>query len=187
MRLALSLILLVSLSAILLAAQSAPPKVIHQQQFYIVGITARTTNAAEANPQTGIIGKQWQKFFQEGVQQQIPNKLDYNIYNVYSDYATDRNGAYSFTIGSRVAEPPQQLPPGLVVKTVPAGDYAVITTEKGPVANVIIAAWKRVWDLEAQNQLGGTRAYKSDYEFFDQRAMDPKNAQADIAISLKPL
>jgi predicted transcriptional regulator YdeE len=184
MRIALSILLLFSLSAVLLA-ESAPPTIVHRQEIYIVGITARTTNAAEATPQTGIIGKQWQKFFQEAVQQQIPNKLDYNIYNVYSDYATDRNGEYSFTIGSRVAEPPQQLPPGLVLKTVPAGDYAVITTEKGPVANVVIAAWKRVWDLENQKQLGGTRAYKSDYEFYDQRAMDPQNSQADINIGLK--
>ncbi len=186
MRIPLSILLLFSLSA-LQVAQSAPPKVVHQEQFYVVGITARTSNAAEANPQTRIIGKQWQRFFQEGVLQQIPNKLDDNIYSVYSDYAGERNGEYSFTIGARVTEPAQQLPPGLVLKTVPAGDYAVITTEKGPVANVVIAAWKRVWNLEDQKQLGGTRAYKSDYEFYDRRAMDPQNAQADINISLKPL
>jgi predicted transcriptional regulator YdeE len=184
MRIAPSLILLLSLSAVLLA-QSAPPQIAQRQEFYVVGITIRTTNAAEANPQTGVIGKQWQKFFQEGVLQQIPNKLNYEIYSVYSDYAGDHNGEYSVTIGARVVAPPQQLPPGLVLKTVPAGDYAVITTDKGPVANVVIAAWKRVWDLEQQKQLGGTRAYKSDYEFYDQRAADPQNSQADINIGLK--
>lgn len=185
MRIVFAILLLFSFSAIVLASQSTPAKIVHQPQFHIVGITARTTNAKEANPQERIIGKQWQKFFEEGVLQQIPNKLDYNIYNVYSDYAGDRNGEYSFTIGARVSEPPQTLPPGLVLKTVPAGDYAVITTEKGPVANVVIAAWKRVWDLEDQKQLGGTRAYKSDYEFYDQRAMDPQNAQAELNIGLK--
>lgn len=185
MRIVLAILVLFSFSAILLASQSAPPKVAHQPEFYIVGITARTTNAKEASPQDRIIGKQWQKFFQEGVLPQIPNKLDHNIYNVYSDYAGDRHAEYSFTIGARVADPSQPLPPGLVLKTVPAGDYAVITTEKGPVASVVIAAWKRVWDLEDQKQLGGTRAYKSDYEFYDQRAMDPQNAQADLNIGLK--
>jgi predicted transcriptional regulator YdeE len=184
MRIFLAILVLCSFSAILFASQSAPPKIVHQPEFYIVGITARTTNAKEAGPD-GIIGKQWQKFFQEGVLQQIPNKFDSNIYNVYSDYASDRNGEYSFTIGARVADRSQQLPPGLVLKTVPAGDYAVITTEKGPVANVIIAAWKHVLDMEDQKQLGGTRAYKSDFEFYDQRAMDPQNAQADLNIGLK--
>ncbi len=186
MRLVPSILLLAAFSASFLAAESAPPKIVHQPEFYVVGITVRTTNAKEASPQDGVIGKQWQKFFQEGVLQQIPNKLDHYVYSVYSDYASDRNGEYSVTIGARVPNPPQeQLPPGLVLKTVPAGDYAVITTEKGPIADVVTAAWKRVWNLESQKQLGGTRAYKSDYEFYDERAMDPQNAQADLNIGLK--
>jgi len=43
------------------------------EEFYVVGISVRTTN------QNGQAGKDipslWQKFMEEGVHQQIPNKL----------------------------------------------------------------------------------------------------------------
>jgi predicted transcriptional regulator YdeE len=182
MRTAFVLLTLVSFSVILIAGETSIP-IVHQNAFSVAGIEVRTSNAKESSGD-GLIGKQWQKFFQDGVLEKIPNKLDANIYAVYSDYASDHNGEYTLTIGAKVAAG-SPAPAGLVVKTVPAGNYAVVTTDKGPVAKVVTAAWQRVWDLEQKKELGGARAYKADFELYDQRAANPQDAQADIYLGLK--
>jgi predicted transcriptional regulator YdeE len=131
--------------------------------------------------------RHWQtmaEIVQEGVLQQIPNKVDSNIYAVYSDYASDKNGEYSLTIGARVPDG-SAVPAGLVLKTVHAGSYAVVTSDQGPVAKVVVAAWQRVWEMEDKHALGGARAYRTDYEFYDQRAANPQDSQVDLYIGLK--
>jgi hypothetical protein len=55
------------------AGQAGGPKVVHQDELFIVGIEARTTATKEMSEQ-GVIPQQWQKFMQEGVLQKIPNK-----------------------------------------------------------------------------------------------------------------
>jgi predicted transcriptional regulator YdeE len=34
-------------------------------------------------------------------------------------------------------------------------------------------------------ELGGTRAFQTDFEIYDQRAADPENAQIDVYIGLR--
>jgi len=183
MRPGFALLTLISLSAMLIAAESSAPKVVHQNAFSVAGIEVRTSNAKEMTSD-GVIGKQWQKIFQEGVLEKIPNKLGSNIYAVYSDYASDYNGEYSLTIGAKVADG-SPVPAGLVLKTIPAGNYAVVTSDKGPVVKVVTAAWQRVLGLEQKKALGGTRAYKADFELYDQRAANPQDSQVDIYLGLK--
>jgi predicted transcriptional regulator YdeE len=149
--------------------------------FAVIGIEARTTNAKEAAPD-GIIGKQWQKFFSEGIPQKIPNRIDPNFYAVYSDYANDHNGEYSFLIGVKVKD--GTAPPnGMTAKQVLVGKYAVITSEKGPFPKVVPAAWTKIFSLEEAGKL--KRAYQTDFELYDQRAQDPQNGQVDICIGVK--
>ncbi len=47
------------------AGQAGGPKVVHQDELFIVGIEARTTAAKEMSAQ-GVIPQEWQKFMQEG-------------------------------------------------------------------------------------------------------------------------
>jgi predicted transcriptional regulator YdeE len=149
--------------------------------FTIIGIEARTTNAKEAAG-NGIIPQQWQKFFSEGIPDKIPNKIESNFYAVYSDYASDHNGEYSYVIGAKVKEgtPP---PGGMGTRRVPAGEYAIITSDKGPFPRVVPAAWQKIFTLEGEGKL--KRAYQTDFEIYDQRAQDPQNGQIDIYIGLK--
>lgn len=155
----------------------------HYDEFSIIGIEARTTNAKEMSG-TGVIAAQWQKFFQEAIQAKIPGKVDGTIYALYTDYASNRNGEYSFVIGMKV-KPDANAEPGMVRKHIPAGEYAVLTSGKGPVAQVVPAAWLEIWSLEEKNQLGGLRAYRDDFEVYDQRAADPLSSQVDIYVGLK--
>jgi predicted transcriptional regulator YdeE len=181
MSVSVSLVLL--LLAISLADSSTPPKVVRHESFNVMGIEVRTSNGKEATSE-GLIGKQWQRIFGEDLLQKIPNKMDRNIYAVYSNYASDHNGEYTYTLGARVADG-TQAPAGFVIRNVAAGNYALVTTEKGPVAQVVSAAWKTLWTMEDDHMFSSPRAYKTDFELYDQRAVDPENSQVDIYVGLK--
>jgi|GEM_PF-578012 len=176
----------VAANSIVLARQTkegaANPRVESQESFTVVGMAARTNNASEASADP-VIGKQWAKFFSEGVAAKIPNRADSNIVAVYTDYASDVNGDYTFLIGARVTKA-ESLPEGLVAKTVPAGRYAVFTSARGQVQQVVVDVWKRVW-ATPKRELGGDRTYKADFEFYDQRAQNPSDAVMEIHVGIK--
>jgi predicted transcriptional regulator YdeE len=163
------------------------PKVVQQRGFTVVGIAARTSNAREATAD-GVIGKQWGRFMQEGLLAKIPNKTDSAIVAVYTDYASDANGEYTYLLGARVKADRVNLghdvPAGMVAKKIPAGRYAVFTSEKGPAPKVVPATWKRIWETP-KPQPGGDRAYGADFEVYDQRAADPENAQVDVYVGIR--
>jgi predicted transcriptional regulator YdeE len=158
-------------------------RVIEQQEFSVVGIQARTSNAREIAG-SGAIPTQWEKFFKGGIGDKIPNKAGSTIYAVYTGYASDRNGEYDFVIGMKVSSA-LTVPPGMVAVKVPGGKYAVITSAKGQVAQVVPKAWQQIWSLEDNHQLGGRRAYKADFEVYDQRSQNPQDSQVDIYVGLR--
>jgi len=149
--------------------------------FLVIGIEARTTNSKEVTAD-GIIPKQWQKFFQEGTLAKIPGRVGSNIYALYTDYASDRNGEYSFVIGAMVKNG-TAAPAGMVAKKIAGGQFAVISSDKGPLPKVVPAAWQAVWTMEDAGKL--RRAYQTDFEIYDKRSQDPENAQVDIYVGLK--
>jgi predicted transcriptional regulator YdeE len=149
--------------------------------FTVIGIAARTDNAKESTAD-GIIPKQWQKFFSEGVASKIPSSTSGILYAVYSDYASDHNGEYTYVVAQAVKDG-TAAPSGMVVKQVPAGKYAMFTTEIGAFAKVIPEAWQRIFKLEEEGKL--KRAYRTDFEIYDQRAQNPQNGQIDIYVGLK--
>jgi predicted transcriptional regulator YdeE len=173
----------VLLAVISVGASSMQPRIVEQHEFQVIGILARTSNSKEMSGQ-GVIGGQWRKFFKDGILDKIPNKVDSTIYAVYTGYESNRNGEYDFVIGARVSST-ADVPPGMIVRKVPKGRYAVVTTAKGPVEQVVPQTWQRVWDLEDRKQLGGTRAYKTDFEVYDERSRDPKNSQVDLRVGGK--
>ena len=149
--------------------------------FDVIGISARTDNAKEATAQ-GIIGRQWHRFIDEGLGDKIPDKTGSNLYAVYSEYASDHNGEYTFMVGAPV-KPGTAAPAGMALRRIPAGKYAVITTERGPFPKVIPEAWLRIFKLEDEGKL--KRMYKTDFELYDERALDPQNGQVDIYLAVK--
>ena len=149
--------------------------------FTVIGIEVRTTNAKEATAD-GIIPKQWQKFFQEGTLAKIPGRVGSNIYALYTDYASDRNGEYSFVIGAMVKNG-TAAPVGMVAKQKAGGQFAVVSSDKGPLPKVVPAAWQAVWKMENDGKI--KRVYQTDFEIYDKRSQDPQNAQVDIYVGLK--
>lgn len=157
-------------------------RLIQEREFTVVGISARTTNAREMSDE-GVIGKQWARFIRDGLLDTIPNRADSNLVAVYTDYESDHNGAYTFILGAKVSSA-ASVPSGMVAKRVPAGKYAVFTTERGPVEKVIPESWAHINSLP-KSAPGGDRTYQADFELYGPGAADPRNAQVDIYVGIR--
>ena len=156
-------------------------RIVEIPAFTVIGIETRTNNAKEASAE-GIIGRLWHRFIDDAMADKIPEKRDSNLYAVYSEYASDHHGEYTFTVGAPV-KAKTAAPAGMVLKDIPAGRYAVITTQKGPFPKVIPEAWLEIFKLEEERKLN--RSYRADFELYDERDLDPQNGQVDIYIGLK--
>jgi predicted transcriptional regulator YdeE len=148
----------------------------------ILGIQIRTNNASEIAG-NGQIGALWSRFFAENLPAQIPNRSSESFFVVYSNYESNEDGDYDYLLGCPV-DSIENLPQGMTYAAIATGDYAVFTTETGPVAEVVQAAWKHIW-LQSPKELGHKRAFLSDYEVYDHRAIDPSNAKVEIHIGLE--
>ena len=157
-------------------------KVSHVDGFTVIGISARTSNAKEMTAD-GVIGKVWGRLMQENLLSRIPNKADKNIVAVYTDYASDHNGEYTYILGAKVNSD-KDIPAGMVSKKIPAGKYAVFTSEKGPAPKVVPELWMKINSLP-KSAVGGDRVYSADFEIYDERATDPQNLQMDVYVGIK--
>jgi predicted transcriptional regulator YdeE len=158
------------------------PKLIEPSSFVVIGIETRTNNSAESTSD-GAIPKQWQRLFQEGVLNRIPDRLDQSVVAVYTNYASDWNGDYTYILGAKV-KPGTKAPAGMVAVSIPAGKYVGFISAQGPSPQVVPDTWKQVW---AYFQVPGNppRAYGADYEVYDDMA-DPNNVQVKLFIGVKP-
>ena len=151
--------------------------------FYVAGWQVRTNNADEASGKSKI-GPLWQRFMQQNLAAEIPNRTDSAIIVVYSNYASDEKGEYDYLLGARVASV-DNLPAGMTWKKVEPGVYAVVLTDKGEMPGVLQAAWARIWKMPPA-ELGGKRAFVTDYEIHDQRSANRQSAQVEIRVGLAP-
>lgn len=158
------------------------PKIVEVPEFIVAGITVRTNNAKEMTAD-GVIGKQWARLMQENVLAKIPNKIGQSVVAVYTDYASDQAGEYTYLLGARVNSD-AGLPAGIAAKKIPGGKFAVFTTERGPAPKVVPEMWMRINSLPRTTP-GADRLYRADYEIYDERARDPQNIQADIYIGIR--
>jgi len=166
----------------LMGEQTMNPKVVEKDGFTVIGISARTSNAKEVTDE-GVIGKMWARLFQEGVLAKIPNKADQNIVALYTDYASDHNGEYTYLLGARVSSD-REIPAGMLSKKIPAQKFAVFTSDKGPAQKVVPQLWMKINSLP-ETAVGGSRLYKADFEVYDERASDSENLQIDVYIGIK--
>ncbi|OIO60900.1 MAG: AraC family transcriptional regulator [Verrucomicrobia bacterium CG_4_10_14_3_um_filter_43_23] len=158
-------------------------KIVDKDAFLVRGISVRTNNAAEMSG-TGKMPALWARFQEENLLAKIPQVIDpLKVFVVYSVYESDESGDYDYTIGYQV---PTNLDPaeGFSDILIEKRSYAVIPSDNGPIPAMIISAWKTIWKLSPE-ELGGERAYRTDFEVYDSRCADPQNAQVDIFLSLK--
>ena len=145
------------------------------EPFKIIGISVRTSNP-EGQSAKDIPGL-WQRFMAEDVVNNIPNKLGMEMYAVYNEYDGDHMAPYTMTIGCKVSTT-DNVPEGMNAATVQGGSYQKFTASGDLTGTVLGEAWGHIW------QAGLNRAYTSDFEVYDERAMNPKNGTADILVAL---
>jgi predicted transcriptional regulator YdeE len=150
--------------------------------FFVVGVAARTRNAHEMSG-NGKIGDVWQTFLEPSLVARIPNKIGVDPIAIYTEYETDHTGYYTYLLGVPVSST-ESLPANLTVKHVPPGRYAVFTSGRGNIVHVVQEVWQRIWSMSPE-ELGGKRAFQTDFEIYDQRAADPENAQIDVYVGLR--
>jgi predicted transcriptional regulator YdeE len=177
-----AILLLAAIPVISGVPDNMEAKVVQQTGFTVIGISARTSNAKEMTAD-GVIGKMWGRLMQENLLSRIPNKADKNIVAVYTDYASDQNGEYTYILGAKV-DSDKDIPAGMVSKKLPAGKYAVFTSEKGPAQKVVPELWMKINSLP-KSATGGDRIYGADFEIYDESATDPQNLQMDVYLGIK--
>jgi len=145
---------------------------ISRPAFTVVGISFRTSNQAEFNPETAQIAGAVQRYFSQQLAEKIPFRQNPGVtLLLYTDYETDHTGMYTWWIGEEVSEV-GALPEGVSSFVVPAQSYAKFTTEPGPMPQVVHDAWQEIWQM-TEVEFGGPRGYQTDFELYDERASDP--------------
>lgn len=175
-------------SLVLLALFVAPTRVQSQEQksknmndqtiekFNIIGISVRTTNANGQSMKD--IESLWGKFWGEEIQKQIPNKINDDIYAVYTDYETDFTGPYTVIVGLPVSSL-KEVPKGFVGISIETTKYQKFVS-KGKMPEAVLNTWLQIW---ADKEL--KRAYKADFTIHGKKYYDGDNAEVETFISIK--
>jgi predicted transcriptional regulator YdeE len=145
-------------------------------EIRLVGISlkSKTTNL---NGQSAVdCGNLWQEFERNNYANLIPDRLSDSIYAVYYAYEGDYRQPFSYFIGCAVKNEVPAIP-GLEMLTLPAGAYRKFTA-KGVLPDCISYTWKKIWESDIR------RAYRTDFEVYDERSKDWNNAEVDIFISV---
>jgi predicted transcriptional regulator YdeE len=154
---------------------------LHVDSFSVIGIQTRTTNAEEMKNSS--IGKLWARIATEDLLARIPHRVDAHIVAVYSDYESDKDGPYTYTLGAKVSSS-RDVPIGMVAVRVISGDYAMFTAQGGAPPQMTVDLWKRIWSLEKPGALH--RAYKTDFEVhYNGVNAQPPDTHIDVYIGVQ--
>jgi predicted transcriptional regulator YdeE len=159
-------------------------EIVYKAAIKLVGLSARTNNKNEMNPQTAKIGEIAGRFWSQNIAGQIANRVNPGVtLSVYTEYTSNEQGDYTYYIGEEVSSF-ENVPPDLKRLIIPPAKYQLFTTSPGKMPEVVINAWQQIWKMSV-NDFEGERAYMADFEVYDQRSSDLNNAIVDIYIGIK--
>lgn len=147
------------------------------EAFQIIGISVRTSNAEGQALQD--ITALWQKFMDEGILDKIPNKINSDIYAIYTEYEGDHNLPYTTILGCKVNSV-DDVPEGMVAHQVETGNFKEFVAKGDLEQGVVYKEWTKIWGLEAELN----RTYTSDFEIYGAKSQNPKDAEVDIFIAV---
>lgn len=177
-------VVIAALGALLLSgyllAQEINLVKLHVDSFTIAGISTRTSNATES-ASGALIPAMWQRFSNENLLTQIPNRVDDRVYALYTDYTDGKDGMYTYILGAKVSST-KNLPAEFVARKVASGQYAMFTEQGGPPPQMVVNLWRHIWSLEKPGGL--QRAYKTDYEVHYGSAEDAAKSKVDVYVGL---
>lgn len=144
--------------------------------IHLVGIALKHKTTNKKGQSIKDCGELWTQFEKEEIASKIPNKLSDEVLAVYHDYEGDHTQPFSYFIGCKVEEG-TEIPESLNGITIPSGNYKKITA-KGKMPDCIGDAWREIWKSDIP------RAYKADFEVYDERSQDWSDAEVDIYLSV---
>lgn len=144
-------------------------------EFYVIGISVRTTNKGGQSQKD--VGDLWTKFMSSGVLDKIPNKVNVDVYSMYTDYETDYTGPYTTIIGCKVSSL-DNIPEGLVGKKIPTSKY-LIYKSIGKLPESVVETWKSIWNSKI------SRGYIADYDVYGSKSQDANNPEVETFLSVK--
>jgi len=159
--------------------------IIELPEIKLIGISMCTSYTQELDKMKGNIFPCVQRYFHGAFFEKIPHrKKPGTTFCAYTGYESDYLGAYTYFIGEEVTSF-NHLPEGFQQMTIPLQRYAKFTTNPAPMPDVIVNAWKEIWK-KSPKELGGTRAYQTDFEIYDERAADHQKIVLDVYVGIKP-
>lgn len=142
--------------------------------FKIIGLAIRTTNAGAKSQKD--IGELWGRFTREEVFEKIPDKIDSEVYCLYTDYEDGANGHYTTIIGARVSSL-ERIPEICIGKTIPASKYRIYHSQ-GKLPEVVVDTWTEIWNSDTP------RKFQADFDIYGEKSSDPKNAEILTYVSI---
>jgi len=114
----------------------------------------------------------------EKIVQKIPNKLEDTMYGIYTDYENGAEGDYTTIVGCKVSNL-DHIPEGMMGITIKNGNYSKYTTHGDVTKDAISSIWEHIWKTNLK------RTFVTDFEVYDERAIDPTNAEVDIFVGVQ--
>ena len=102
---------------------------------------------------------------------------------LYTDYASDEHGEYTYVLGARVSGC-GSVPKGMSCRSVPAAKYVTLLSAQGSTPKFVIELWQKVW-ASTPAQLGAVRSFRNDYELYDQRTCGGSNVQVELHLGIR--
>ena len=160
---------------------------IAKPEIKLVGISVRTSYTQELDKMNGSIFPCVRRYFHSALFENIPQRTKPGTtFCAYTDYESDHTGAYTYFIGEEVSSFKNPLLEGFQTLTIPKQQYLKFTTTPAPMPDVVVNAWEHIWKMSPA-QLGGKRAYLTDFEIYDERAADHQNIAMDIFVGIEPI
>ena len=157
---------------------------VNLDEITLVGLTARTNNKNEMNPETSKIGELFKYYHSNQLANTIKHRAQPGeTYSIYTEYESDENGDYTYFLGEAVESTEGQDLSQFKILTIPASNYQKFTTGPGALPGIIISAWQTIWAM-GENDFGGKRKYIADFEIYDEKAANPSNALVDIYVGI---
>ena len=144
--------------------------------FNIIGISIRTTN--ENGQASQEIAELWQKFMTEAIVSKIPNKIDNDVYSLYTEYESDHTKPYTTILGCKV-ENLDNIPDGMVGSSFKGGNYIKTSAKGDLMQGLIVNHWSKIFEMDLE------RIYSADFEVFGEKAQNPSDAEVDFYVSIK--
>lgn len=150
----------------------------------LIGLTVRTNNRNELRPASAKIASQVYYYWRGEVANRIKHRANPGVtYAVYTDYASDEHGDYTYFIGEVVDSLENQDLTEFKALSIPQSDYQKFTTAPGKIPQIVFTAWQQIWAM-SNHKLEGKRRYVADFEIYDSKAAYSNSAIVDIYLGV---